>query len=498
MSKSKMRLPAFIMRFLKVGVIGFGGGSALIPVVRNEVVEQTKAMSEEDYLKHTVIANITPGALPVKLGATCGSQLTGIAGSLTGAYAVMLPGCFFTVLLVALFASMDQSALNYLNYASIGITVFIVFLLLHYVSKTVKTGAFKVNLIICLISFIATAGKEVREIIITLFGLEEHALGTPILDVPMIHVMILAFYLIFYLQQTARSNRKYIGIIIGIGYALLNGKQSAHWAYAKELRLVILALIVISLIEVIIYSKKQKKEQSKEKVAIKLSGKIIFTMLIFLLIPVLVVVITGITGSSHTLGEKFKFLTEITVSTLTSFGGGEAYVAVADSVFVSGGYIPADIFYSRIVPVANALPGPILIKIASGIGFIWGQDGGNMKDAVAIAISSATLATGACCSVALLVLNFYESLKNSQFILSLKQYILPVICGTLLSTTLSMIFESMKITSSYGLSSPVVFVVMVICIIITMWLNKKFKMNDLVLLIGWIVVSLGVMSLILK
>ena len=63
-----MSIMKTFLSFLKVGTIGFGGGSALIPVVEKELVQGQKAMSDADYLKHTVVANITPGALPVKLG----------------------------------------------------------------------------------------------------------------------------------------------------------------------------------------------------------------------------------------------------------------------------------------------------------------------------------------------------------------------------------------------------------------------------------------------
>ena len=62
---------------LKVGMIGFGGGSALIPVMERELVSGRKALSEQLFIQDTVIANITPGALPVKIGALSGLQLGG-------------------------------------------------------------------------------------------------------------------------------------------------------------------------------------------------------------------------------------------------------------------------------------------------------------------------------------------------------------------------------------------------------------------------------------
>ena len=54
---------------LRVGTIGFGGGSALIPVIEKEIVHRRGLLDDPTFTAHTVIANITPGALPVKLGA---------------------------------------------------------------------------------------------------------------------------------------------------------------------------------------------------------------------------------------------------------------------------------------------------------------------------------------------------------------------------------------------------------------------------------------------
>ena len=48
---------------LKIGFIGFGGGSALIPVIEEEVVEKDKIVSEEEFNDDVMIASITPGAL---------------------------------------------------------------------------------------------------------------------------------------------------------------------------------------------------------------------------------------------------------------------------------------------------------------------------------------------------------------------------------------------------------------------------------------------------
>ncbi len=70
---------------LKLGTIGFGGGSAMIPVFERELVHNRALLDEDTFVRHTVIANVTPGGLPTKLAALS-------AGGQQDVYCVA-PGC---------------------------------------------------------------------------------------------------------------------------------------------------------------------------------------------------------------------------------------------------------------------------------------------------------------------------------------------------------------------------------------------------------------------
>ena len=94
---------------LKVGAIGFGGGSALIPVMERELVTPHGGLDQHTFVQDTVIANITPGALPVKLAALSGIQLGGPALAVFSGLAVALPGAALTVSLLAVFAAVGSA-----------------------------------------------------------------------------------------------------------------------------------------------------------------------------------------------------------------------------------------------------------------------------------------------------------------------------------------------------------------------------------------------------
>lgn len=75
-------------------------------------------------------------------------------------------------------------------------------------------------------------------------------------------------------------------------------------------------------------------------------------------------------------GNTLRFAVRGLISAVLSFGGGDAYLAVANGMFVNTGMISHDDFYFQIASVANGLPGSILCKILAGVGYILGcQDG---------------------------------------------------------------------------------------------------------------------------
>ena len=60
--KKKNRLGEMIFHLLKIGFIGFGGGSALIPVFERELKDFGPEAGKEELEKNVVAASITPGA----------------------------------------------------------------------------------------------------------------------------------------------------------------------------------------------------------------------------------------------------------------------------------------------------------------------------------------------------------------------------------------------------------------------------------------------------
>lgn len=482
--KKTICLTDLFLSFTKIGMIGFGGGSALIPIVQQELVTKQQVMTEKAYLKHTVISNITPGALPVKLGATCGYQLCGPVGAVVGAYAVSLPGVFFTVFIMALFGLMGGEAIQYINRASVGITIFIVFLLLAYILRT--CGRSSINWLLCAAALFLTGGKEMWEIMGHILGLPEERLPVPLFDISTITLMIVSFFLIILYSYVLKKWILWMGLVIALCYAFCSGKFGSRLGLSG-VGSVLLGGMVAALILLAWCCRHQRpiKHELKFDAALACSG------IIFLIVVVIFLLAAQFSWKE---GQVLPFLGNVVVSTVTSFGGGEAYISVADGIFVQSGYVPTDMFYTRLVPVANALPGPILIKLAAGIGYLFGMEH-SILSGILLAGAALAVAVFSCCVIALIVQFLYDTISESALIQNLKSFILPVICGMLISTSLSMINEALKITAECNI--PMVVSLMVLCggVALLKLIHKKFSVPDLALLTFCAVSSLVVLSL---
>lgn len=485
--------------FLKIGFIGFGGGSALIPVVEKEIVEKKKWFTDEEYLKQTVIANITPGALPVKLGALAGYEMGGGFSSVACAYLITLPGVLITIILLTLFSIAGNKITHYIEFASVGISIFIINLLLIYVLRIINSGRdnnlYKSNIIICLISFILTGGKEIRNIIFKVLGRKIEALNFIVFDISTINLIILAFFMILFCGLLKNKKSIILGGIISFIYAFVNG---ANGIFSKGLLLSnIIKIVMIALVIYAIMKSRKEKTELKEKVKIKVSKNAIVAIGLYIGLPAILLILSiilfpkGIGFSNITP----KFSGDVAISTLTSFGGGESYVSVADGFFVQSAFIEGSEFYNKVVSISNALPGPILVKIVAGIGYVFGGSIKGILYGWLIAVLGMTTAIGACCIIALIVLIGYDALKDSEELKLIKEYILPVVCGILISTSLSMMEEIMKIIIGVGINGGVSVIIGFGAVYGLYRIHKKYHLNDLIMLLSSGVISLVLLSI---
>lgn len=85
--------------FLKIGVIFFGGGYVLIPLLHRILVDQMKWLSLKEFLDGVALSQLTPGPLAM-LATFAGYKAAGFAGALIATCCIFLP-CTLLMLFLA-------------------------------------------------------------------------------------------------------------------------------------------------------------------------------------------------------------------------------------------------------------------------------------------------------------------------------------------------------------------------------------------------------------
>ena len=88
--------------FFKIGVVTFGGGYAMIPIIETEVVDRHHWIDREELLDLIAIAQSCPGVFAVNISTFVGYKLDKIRGAFTASLATALPS-FLIILLIAMF-----------------------------------------------------------------------------------------------------------------------------------------------------------------------------------------------------------------------------------------------------------------------------------------------------------------------------------------------------------------------------------------------------------
>jgi chromate transporter len=77
--------------FFKIGLVFFGGGFVLVPVLHNRLVTQLGWLRPQEFLDGVAISNLTPGPIAV-LATFAGFHLAGATGALAATAALFAPG----------------------------------------------------------------------------------------------------------------------------------------------------------------------------------------------------------------------------------------------------------------------------------------------------------------------------------------------------------------------------------------------------------------------
>lgn len=179
-----------------------------------------------------------------------------------------------------------------------------------------------------------------------------------------------------------------------------------------------------------------------------------------------------------------------------SFGGGDAYLTVADGMFVDSGMVTKEEFYSMLAPLTNVLPGSILCKTLSGVGYYIGIEiSGSVLGGLSVALAGFAISIVASCSVFSLMTGLYEAFGNLNVFSELKRWIRPIVSGLLVNVILSLIVQVKHHGAEFGAEREFIFLMVAIYLVNSLVVKKYRFRNEIIVGIS-IILSLALCNLL--
>jgi len=124
------------LTFAKVGVMTFGGGYAMLPILQREVVDNKHWATEEELMDYFAIGQCTPGVIAVNTATFIGQKNKGILGGIVATLGVVFPSLIIISLLAGVITAFSH--LVWVQHAFGGVRICVCVLILNAVVKLLK------------------------------------------------------------------------------------------------------------------------------------------------------------------------------------------------------------------------------------------------------------------------------------------------------------------------------------------------------------------------
>ena len=151
--------------FFKIGILTFGGGLAMLPMLKLEVVEKNKWADEEELMNYYAIGQCTPGIIAVNTATFIGYKQKGVLGALVSTVGIITPSVIIITVIAAFIRNfMDYEIVqNMLLGVRIAVAALVTSAVIDLIRKGVKDFA---GIIIFALSFLVSACFGVSPVII--------------------------------------------------------------------------------------------------------------------------------------------------------------------------------------------------------------------------------------------------------------------------------------------------------------------------------------------
>jgi chromate transporter len=103
------RMWGLFWTFFKVGILAYGGGPSMIPLMEQEIVQSQKWMSIPEFTDVLALGNALPGPIATKMALAIGYKISGMTGGLVALFGLLLPSSILMIVVVLFFLALKDS-----------------------------------------------------------------------------------------------------------------------------------------------------------------------------------------------------------------------------------------------------------------------------------------------------------------------------------------------------------------------------------------------------
>lgn len=150
--------------FARVGVLTFGGGYAMLPILQREIVEKNDWATDEELMDYYAIGQCTPGVIAVNTATFIGQKNKGIVGGVVATLGVVMPSLVIITAIAAFISNFSD--LTIVKNAFAGVRVCVCVLIFNAVVKLWKSSVVdKATLIIFVGVFLGSVFTDLSPIL---------------------------------------------------------------------------------------------------------------------------------------------------------------------------------------------------------------------------------------------------------------------------------------------------------------------------------------------
>ena len=150
--------------FAKIGVMTFGGGYAMLPILQRELVEKRKWVTDEEVMDYFAIGQCTPGIIAVNTATFIGQKRKGNVGGIVVTLGLVFPSLVIISILAGFISNFSHIA--WVQNAFAGIQVCVCILIINAARKLAEKAVIdKATALIFVVVAVASVILDVSPVV---------------------------------------------------------------------------------------------------------------------------------------------------------------------------------------------------------------------------------------------------------------------------------------------------------------------------------------------